>query len=93
MLPIPRLAIGLMHTSALFYDMPENDTRFEIEGNDKNVGTTYEVCTSVLQVKYSLDDDAADVTSNDARFSFYFRQTCDIVPDEIECAFWDINEK
>ncbi|XP_037515822.2 adhesion G-protein coupled receptor G6 [Rhipicephalus sanguineus] len=89
---VPRLAISLMHTSALFHGMPRNDTELEGEENEKNAASTYEVCTSVLQVKYSFDDGTANMTSNDARFSFYFRQTCDIVPDEIECAFWDINQ-
>ncbi|KAL1485648.1 hypothetical protein MTO96_031810, partial [Rhipicephalus appendiculatus] len=87
-----RLAIALMPASALFHEMPRNDAELEVEGNDTNVGSTYEVCTPVLQVSYSVDDGAANVTSNNERFSFYFRQTCDTVSDDIDCVFWDINQ-
>ncbi|XP_037269064.1 uncharacterized protein LOC119160896 isoform X3 [Rhipicephalus microplus] len=98
---IPHLTIALMPAGALFKEMCRNDTEHEVERNgtklevgknDRNVGSTYEVCTQVLQVKYTIDDGTANLTSSNARFSFFFRQTCDILPTKIECVFWDINE-
>ncbi|XP_054920031.1 adhesion G protein-coupled receptor L4-like isoform X1 [Dermacentor andersoni] len=88
---VPRLAIALTQDSALFQEMAPRDNESEVEVNDGNAAAAYEVCTSVLQVKYDTDDGAALSTTTDARFSFYFRQTCDIAPDEIECVFWDVN--
>lgn len=89
---IPRLAVALINSSALFQEMSRNDSGLEVEGND-NAAAADDVCASVLQVKYDVDEDgASNVTSSDVKLSIYFKPTCNKKPDKIECVFWDINE-
>ncbi|KAK8770196.1 hypothetical protein V5799_013339 [Amblyomma americanum] len=88
----PLLTIGVTNSNGLLQDMTKAEGEDEHETSDENPDIVYDVCTPVFQVQYRTESDAAKMATKDSSFSFYLKQTCDTVPEDIECVFWDVNE-
>ncbi|KAM7303582.1 adhesion G-protein coupled receptor G2 [Ixodes scapularis] len=75
------LNIGVMGASSLFEDsfQPTDDESSEL---------VFEICSSVLLANYENEE----VDNVREPFSIYFKQSCDVMPVEVECVFWDPSE-
>ncbi|EEC08453.1 G-protein coupled receptor, putative [Ixodes scapularis] len=75
------LNIGVMGASSLFEDsfQPTDDESSEL---------AFEICSSVLLANYENEE----VDNVREPFSIYFKQSCDVTPEEVECVFWDPSE-